>query len=421
MLDRTLLLMRDELVANVPVQDLLAALTGTTVLLVSDARNLRSHSAQCAFVASALLMARSGHRVHIAAPDVPLIWAQPPLAPGGVVSSLIQASQNLPEGLVFSQEPPPCSIDLEVLLGNTHSLGRAQRTVGLCAGPWWSLISTEGTREWPNVAWPIGGLCCGALAAGEAFKLAMKKLSRYARNPSLFERLFELLDDYRVVLAPHETEMIAEFGNFDVISAGAISNSLLFALARVIGANGWGRILDDDVCDISNLNRNALLLKSGLGAHKAIQLSREMPPAIRLRGLITKYGDADVDARPLAPRVLVGVDHIPTRWKIQRANPFWLGIGATSHWSAMASYHVSGLPCAGCLHPTDDGIYGTIPTVAFVSFWSGLLLATYFLRSLMKDQNLDSLQQTYLTPLRPEFTWRTPIARRQNCPAGMHA
>src|SRR2546427_44705 len=81
---------------------------------------------------------------------------------------------------------------------------------------------------------------------------------------------------------------------------------------------------------------------------------------------------------PFAPAVLVGVDDIPSRWEVQAARPLWLGVGATTHYSAMASYHVPGLGCARCLHPKDEPGGGLIPTVSFVSHWAGLWLASLF-------------------------------------------
>ena len=64
-LDRTLLLMRDDLRPEVSDGILVEALTRTEVVLVGDAQNLKFHAAQCAFVTTALLMARSGHRVYL--------------------------------------------------------------------------------------------------------------------------------------------------------------------------------------------------------------------------------------------------------------------------------------------------------------------------------------------------------------------
>ena len=74
-LDRTLLLIRDEVGNDLSDDVLIQALTSTSVVLVADKRNLRSHSAQTALVTAAMLMARSAHRVFIVAPDTDLVVA----------------------------------------------------------------------------------------------------------------------------------------------------------------------------------------------------------------------------------------------------------------------------------------------------------------------------------------------------------
>ena len=114
-----------------------------------------------------------------------------------------------------------------------------------------------------------------------------------------------------------------------------------------------------------------------------------------------RYEQRYVRSKKLAVSVLVGVDDIPSRWLVQRANPEWLGIGATTHWSAMASFHQLGLGCAEYLHPVDDPNDAPIPTVAFVSFWAGLLTAAYFIRHLSGNLRATE-QQTYVTPFGAE-------------------
>src|SRR6266849_1890238 len=104
-LDRTLLLIRDELVDTAPDELLLAALTETSVALVADVANLVSHSAQSSYITAALLMARSGHKVHLVAPDVPLVGPQPPLKRGGIVSSLVDVGRDLLPGISFRVRP----------------------------------------------------------------------------------------------------------------------------------------------------------------------------------------------------------------------------------------------------------------------------------------------------------------------------
>ena len=52
-LDRTLLLMRDEVGTDLADQVLIEALTSTSIVLVADHANIASHAAQTAFVTAA--------------------------------------------------------------------------------------------------------------------------------------------------------------------------------------------------------------------------------------------------------------------------------------------------------------------------------------------------------------------------------
>jgi hypothetical protein len=76
---------------------------------------------------------------------------------------------------------------------------------------------------------------------------------------------------------------------------------------------------------------------------------------------------------------VVGVDHIPSRWFAQETGPEWLGVAGTSHLDVIASEHRAGMPCAGCMHPTDEEVEGPLPTISFVSALAGLLLCHRFL------------------------------------------
>jgi hypothetical protein len=91
---------------------------------------------------------------------------------------------------------------------------------------------------------------------------------------------------------------------------------------------------------------------------------------------------------------------------VQQANPDWLIIGATTHWSAMASFHREGLGCAQCLHPDDDPGVAPIPATACVSFWAGLLAASYIARHAANQAISPREQQVFLTPFRPESPFR---------------
>lgn len=134
-LDRTLLLMRDELRQDVSDATLLDALTSTEIVLVADAQNLSSHAAQCAFVTAALLMTRSGHRVYIDAPNVPLIGRQPPLKDGALVNSLLEVGRDLLPGMEFSAAAPTDSAHLCVAFGDSRPSARARHTIAINASP----------------------------------------------------------------------------------------------------------------------------------------------------------------------------------------------------------------------------------------------------------------------------------------------
>jgi hypothetical protein len=209
--------------------------------------------------------------------------------------------------------------------------------------------------------------------------------------------------------------MLDDLGAFDVISGGAITNGLLYALSRIPKVRGLARVIDPDITDPTNLNRYMLLFADHLARRKMNQLTDLDLGGLSVEPCLLRFeGPHTLGA--LSNRVLVGVDHIPTRWYVQRTAPAWVGVGATSHWSAMASFHLPGSACAGCLHSRDDATSGPIPTIAFLSFMAGLFLTTYFLLSL--GGGTPMAQQVYLTLPRPETLWRSGVAQHPDCPIG---
>src|SRR5689334_14443829 len=118
-LDRTLLLMRDEVGNGQADDDLIEALTSTTVALVADEANVGSHAAQTAFVTAALLMARSAHRVFLVTHDVMLVGRQPPLPPGPLLAGLAAVGRDMLPGVEFTVGPPTAEVDLVVAFGDT--------------------------------------------------------------------------------------------------------------------------------------------------------------------------------------------------------------------------------------------------------------------------------------------------------------
>src|SRR5262249_19209893 len=159
--------------------------------LIANHANMVSHSAQTAFVTAALLMARSGHRVHIVAPDIPLVGPQPPLAVGRLITELMRTGADLLPGIQFSAEPPAAEIHLAIGFGDSGFPIRARRRIRLNAGQWSGRIARdEDSLRWQAGSWPLGGMAAAALAASEAFKVTMRKLQGVMQNPARLETVF---------------------------------------------------------------------------------------------------------------------------------------------------------------------------------------------------------------------------------------
>ena len=84
--------------------------------------------------------------------------------------------------------------------------------------------------------WPLGALAAAALAAGEAFKAAMRQLYDVARTPGIFDDLFAPCQAARVDLGPADMPLTANLPAFDLVSGGAIANAALY----VLYAGAWG-------------------------------------------------------------------------------------------------------------------------------------------------------------------------------------
>jgi hypothetical protein len=415
-LDRTLLLMRDE-VGQGPADDvLLDALTTTTVALVADARTLACHAAQSAFVTTALLMARSAHRVFLVAPNLDLVGPQPPLATDKIISGLVELGRNLLPGVEFSVRAPATGVDLVVAFGDTPTELPGLRRIRVNADPWAGAIEPwESAAPWEASWWPLGGLAAGALAAAEAFKCAMLKLLPHALNPAMTAAVFAPTDRVRMELAPAGTPYARDLGQVDFISGGAINSSALYVIGRLPSVGLQGRVIEPDSFALSNLNRYPLMRASHDGLAKAETLAGQFARGVGLKPVPHRFPSPEIEG-PLAPAVVVGVDDIPTRWAVQRMWPNWLVVGATTHWSAMASVHEPGQACAQCLHPEDEPGNAPIPTQACVSFWAGLLVVAYLARHAAGGAIPVAQQQVFTTVFRPETAVWGGVGFRPACP-----
>jgi hypothetical protein len=305
------------------------------------------------------------------------------------------------------------------VIGDSAWTGNADYVAHLNAGRWTGSLSRKISTPWQAGDWPFGALVAAGLAASEVYKLAMRKLKQFAAGP-VFEDFFSANHEAEFAMAPDLASMTADLGRFDCVSGGAITNAVLYALARIRNVSGTGRVIEPESGDLTNLNRYVLLRRSRLHLPKAEDLATQALGGLSISPVPEKYEPATRSKlMPLAPSVLVGVDDIPSRWEVQRTEPAWLGIGATEQYQAAASFHVPGLGCAGCANPQFTPTEGRIPTVAFVSFFAGLMLAALFVRHVAGEIIPDSRQHTTYFPLRGgREVWRDPVPLHPACPVG---
>ncbi len=417
-LDRTILLCRDYVAQTLTNEQICDCFQSVRILLVSDLRNASSHSGQTALITLVSLLSRMGMQVELAIPEIKLVSEQPPFSGECLREALLASSERLIAGASVLTSLG-AKADLVFVLGDTEFQPTNDLTWRLGGGPWDGALAPNRNRcttTWTE--WPIGALSSAALAACEAFKFAIRRLP--LRNPAA--RIFLEpcsscgFDFGSAPLPPRDLDL----GNVDIISAGAVSQACLFALMRLPNVHLRGRIFDDDATDESNFNRNPLTLITDVQIKKVVVAAHRCRSKLQLESISERFTDEVAGTTGLAPRVLVGVDHIPTRWLVQRCEPDWLSVGATSHFNILVSSHARCDPCSGCLHPYDeDGGGNLLPSVSFVSFWAGLAMAVRLVREALGYPYQQHQQQLWMAPLRmdqPRATIWSPVAVRKDCP-----
>lgn len=424
-LDRTLLLMRDEIQDETSDELLLAALLETRVLIVADTQNANSPLGQDAIVCAGLLSARSGATVWLDMPNAPLLGPQLPLARGRLLDVLVDVGSDLIPTVPIAVGRPREQAHVAIVVGDTPWRGRAELAVRLTGDAWKGIATAAamgGASRWQDQRSPFGALAAAGLGATEAFKSAMRRLSHHAKDRVSFDALFAPTYSAQVRLAPDGTPApTPELGSVDVISAGAIAQATLFALSRIPAVRGKVRVIEPDTSDLTNLNRNAFLRRRRAKLPKARDLAELCAQTgLSLEPVLRRFDDGVLaELSPLARSVLVGVDDIPTRWAVQRARPEWIGVGATGHFDALTTFHTSGMACAWCAHPTNAVIAGNVPTAAFISHWAGIRLAALFARRASGFPLRLSEQSVYSSVLRLGSRWNpwcSPVHFRTDCP-----
>lgn len=368
-LDRTTLLINNDFFhGELHVDDIINGLMSTTIRIIGDEENLSTASGQAALVTMCTLAARMGLGLEVEIPTVQVIGPQPPIRPGAsILASIEDYVGQLVPGAKFNAGT---NVHATYALGTTRVSDPEAQVVSWSANECFTGPITKVPGRADGADWPIGALVAAGVAAADMFRLAVTRIATSQRRPAPVNLRTHGADTSHLTLGPRPVHDV-DLGEVDIISAGAITHGALYTLLRVPGLRGAIRVLDDDVTQASNVNRYQLLSTNELDLAKVRHLERFSTSTITITGAHRRYEHG----QSLAQTVLIGADHIPTRWAAQAQQPNWLGIGATSHLFAEVSTHAPGSACAGCIHTADEFGDEPIPTMSVVSFWAGLLLA----------------------------------------------
>ncbi len=378
-LSRTTRLINQEFFNASADEDAIAVgLAATTIRLIADDANMSSRSGQASLVTSWQLIARTGIKIDLLAPEVNLLLDMPPLRRPTLKAALLDLGHDLITGLDTATQPEHA--DATFCFGD--STCDEQEPIWIAATEFGCLL----TREKAHTArlgcdFPIGALAASAATAAIALDAALPNieratnLQRSARarpNPGPpvqidLRGLFPELDDRAL-----------HVGDIDMVSAGAVNNAFLATLLWLPRICNDLRTLDDDVVGLDNLNRCLQFRASDAEQHRPkVQALAEASTAdLHITGIRQRYSpESRARILPFAERVVVGVDDIEARWRVQEAQPAYLYIGATNNKEALVTTHHPSEPCAACAHPDPlelaDGDF--VPTISFISFWAGLL------------------------------------------------
>lgn len=411
-LARTALLVRRDIYPSLDEAMITGELVSTAVTLSASRSTLSSAAGQTAVVTAAIVAAQLGVTLHLDFEETALVVPQPPLRGEGLRESLLDLTADLITPALIGGDG-----EFNVAVGcSPRGPG-----VALSGDDFAFELSADGGAGSFVGGLPFGAGLGAAGCGAEVFRHVMRRVGRTHSVDALAEHSLEMELPARRSLPPF-TWAPCDLGRVDSISGGALATALLYLLLRVPGLAMQLRLIDGDIGALSNLNRYLLLSRCLLDMPKVDALATFATNAISIEPVPFRFDDR-TEGRlvPLAPIAVVGVDDIPSRWRAQRAASGWLGVAATSHFEVVVSEHTTGSPCAACLHPRDDDDHGDIPTVSFVSAFSGFLLS-YRLARFGIDGAMPSQTLAYPFGLsRERAVWDLQLSARADCKVGCEA
>jgi molybdopterin/thiamine biosynthesis adenylyltransferase len=423
-LDRTIRLLRGDLFPTLSPECLVEEMSSTRVQLLANADSLASPAAQTALVASFVCLAQLGFELHLQLPDVEVLGTQPPLEGDRLLPALLELGEDL-------IAPPPVAsgepVAAVVAIGNTPVSEResAASPVFRLGGEAWRGavgVGADARVEPLDSSLPFGAVLASVVAAAEVLRVICCRIA--ARRCVAVAAEFDLTEPRPLALSLPPLDLLGglDLGPFDIVSAGAITNSCAFNLLRVPRLRGRARVFDADRSEESNLNRYPLMRRSQLGEEKVKSLASMAKGDLVIEPVAERLTESLARRLGLRRRVLVGVDHVPSRWIAQRFCPEWLCVAGTTHFTVLVSEHAPGTPCAGCLHPRDDaGGPAELPTISFVSLLAGTLQAHRLLAHASGLPAAPPLLAAGFNLGSPEALTEVGLAANPGCPVGCMA
>lgn len=412
-LSRTILLARDWIASNVTDEAIAEAFQNTVVRISTDERVVNAMQGQTAIITLATLIARMGVQVELDFPEATIIGFQRPVTDDRLIAGLCELGNDLVPGSAITSSRGRST--LRFILGAPHLGDDNVSTWRINWTDWAARLAPSDVESTiaRECLLPFGGMAAAALAAAEVFKQVIRGLplaDPFFANFLAAVRFAEFDFGEGPCL-----ESQFDLGSITMVSAGAITQAMLFVLFRLPNISADALVFEDDVTVLSNINRNMLTTRSDVDILKSSIVVATSPPAFRIHpenrrfsiGQTLRHGD----------RVIIGADDIQSRWQVQRSRPRWLGIGATSHVEVSCSSHRDGEACGACLHRIDEPNNEPIPTVSFVSFWAGLALAVRLVRDVSGAPYGAERQHLWLTPLRMDerrLSW-SPVVAHPEC------
>ena len=352
---------------------------------------LSSFNGQNMLLMSINLLSRFCMNIDLIMPhDIKAIIDVPLLGNNSLSSELVKIVKGInPFNEIGVMESTEKRYDVVIAIGGCSVV--LGRTVFINSDGWLSYANTEdNSMQWvSNNHNPIGAYVAACIGVAELFKMifAQFKQSRYIG--SLVFSAFDYGFKHNAFVNPSLPNEIA-MATIHFVSMGAINSGVLYTLCAVPGIRGNVVMIEPDKLDVSNLNRYAFSFAQDASEHLS-----KIESAIKFIGsrltIESTFSESYKNVSKTFEQVdfaVVGVDNVEARWDVQSDNPRNIICGGTVIDRIQLSMHKFRRQgaCLKCFYPElFPGGEEPIPTISFVSFLAGVLMAGEIIKYHIKD------------------------------------